>query len=447
MSQPSPLWLILLASGFFSATNPARLTVSPSRSQMFEGQSLSLSCEEDHGSAGWTLRRNTTRETRAVCEDWAVTAGSFCNLSGILPSDSGVYWCESSSGAASNSVNLAVTNGSVILQSPVLPVTEGHDVTLSCQLKKRSNLSADFYKDGSFIRTEPAGHMTLHHVSRSDEGLYRCNISGHGESEPSWISVSEKPSTHDVPYMIPSLTCVGAVVLLLVLVLMIRGCVCRKPEVTAENTTTWKKEADSAPAAIYSSMRRAADIDEPNTTTVLGKTLEKLEAQINKLEQQLKDQGEKLENQTAEIERLKKNEEVKRVALSAALTVKETSIFGPYNTLTHAVFKNVLTNVGNAYNGETGFFTAPVKGAYHFEVHILSPVGSGYTAGAALMKNGQRTFTAYESQTSNYQSSSNGVILVLEVGDRVSVSATPNSKIFDNQNNHSTFSGHLLFTM
>uniref|UniRef100_A0A3Q3A510 Cerebellin 10 n=2 Tax=Kryptolebias marmoratus TaxID=37003 RepID=A0A3Q3A510_KRYMA len=152
-------------------------------------------------------------------------------------------------------------------------------------------------------------------------------------------------------------------------------------------------------------------------------------------------------NQTAEIERLKKNEEVKRVALSAALTVKETSIFGPYNTLTHAVFKNVLTNVGNAYNGETGFFTAPVKGAYHFEVHILSPVGSGYTAGAALMKNGQRTFTAYESQTSNYQSSSNGVILVLEVGDRVSVSATPNSKIFDNQNNHSTFSGHLLFTM
>ncbi|CAK6978871.1 Fc receptor-like protein 5 [Scomber scombrus] len=66
---------------------------------------------------------------------------------------------------------------------------EGDDVSLHCKTKT-SNLPADFYKDGSLIRTEPAGHMTIHHVSKSDEGLYKCNSSSHGESPSSWISVT-----------------------------------------------------------------------------------------------------------------------------------------------------------------------------------------------------------------------------------------------------------------
>ena len=79
----------------------------------------------------------------------------------------------------------------MILQSPVLPVMEGDDVTLTCTTKT-SNLSAAFYKDGSFIRTEPTGHMTIRHVSTSDEGLYKCNIRGHGESQPSWLGMKGK---------------------------------------------------------------------------------------------------------------------------------------------------------------------------------------------------------------------------------------------------------------
>uniref|UniRef100_A0AAX7VIF5 Ig-like domain-containing protein n=1 Tax=Astatotilapia calliptera TaxID=8154 RepID=A0AAX7VIF5_ASTCA len=89
-------------------------------------------------------------------------------------------------------VNLTVTGGSVILQSPVLPVMEGDDVTLLCKTKTTpSNLPAAFYKDGSLIRKQPTGHMTIQHVSRSDEGLYKCDISGHGESPSSWITVTE----------------------------------------------------------------------------------------------------------------------------------------------------------------------------------------------------------------------------------------------------------------
>ncbi|XP_038164129.1 low affinity immunoglobulin gamma Fc region receptor II-like [Cyprinodon tularosa] len=172
-------------------------TVSPSRSQFFPRDSVSLSCEENNSSAGWTVWRNTTRGTRTQCGDgWGKPAGSTCKISSLLTSDSGVYWCSSREGAASSSIQLTVTGGSVILQSPVLPVMEGDDVTLSCLTKTTpSNLPAAFYKDGSLIRTEPKGHMTLHHVTSSDQGLYRCNIRGHGESPSSWISVEEKPTT------------------------------------------------------------------------------------------------------------------------------------------------------------------------------------------------------------------------------------------------------------
>ncbi|XP_050923843.1 Fc receptor-like protein 5 isoform X2 [Lates calcarifer] len=178
----------------------SRLTVSPSRSQFFRGDSVSLSCEEDDSSAGWRLRRNTTRGNRTECVEWGEPAGSSCIISYTFTWDSGVYWCESREGATSNIISITVTGGSVILQSPVLPVMEGHDVTLHCKTKTTpSNLPAAFYKDGSLIRTEPTGHMTIHHVTKSDEGLYKCNISSDGESPPSWITVTGKPTTTNLP--------------------------------------------------------------------------------------------------------------------------------------------------------------------------------------------------------------------------------------------------------
>ncbi|XP_056225901.1 Fc receptor-like protein 5 [Seriola aureovittata] len=185
------LCLLSLTSLLCCTSDSAGLTVSPSSSQLFEGDSVSLSCEEDDSSAGWRLRRNTTRETRTQCgADWGRSAGSSCNISYIDPLDSGVYWCESREGATSNSISITVTGGAVILQSPVLPVMEGHDVTLHCKTKTPpSNLPAAFYKDGSLI-TETTGHMTIHHVDKSDEGLYSCDIRGHGESPRSWITVT-----------------------------------------------------------------------------------------------------------------------------------------------------------------------------------------------------------------------------------------------------------------
>uniref|UniRef100_A0A7N8WR02 Ig-like domain-containing protein n=1 Tax=Mastacembelus armatus TaxID=205130 RepID=A0A7N8WR02_9TELE len=134
--------------------------------------------------------------------DWGTSAGSSCNISYIVPSDSGVYWCESREGATSQSINITVS-GAVILQSPVLPVMEGENITLICRTQTSSDLPADFYKQGSLIIDRPTGHVTILHVSKADEGVYRCNIRGHGESPPSWISVtgqrSQTPHSGQVP--------------------------------------------------------------------------------------------------------------------------------------------------------------------------------------------------------------------------------------------------------
>ncbi|CAI5660332.1 unnamed protein product [Oreochromis niloticus] len=218
MKETSLQCLLILISVLSCTTHQARLTVSPSSSQFFKGDFVSLSCEEDDSSAGWTLRRNTSKRQRTQCGDgWGRWSGSSCDII-VLPQDSGVYWCESREGPISNMVNLTVTGGSVILQSPVLPVMEGDDVTLLCKTKTTpSNLPAAFYKDGSLIRKQPTGHMTIQHVSRSDEGLYKCDISGHGESPSSWITVT-----------VISSVCV--LVLLVLLVLLVRREVQRKTE-------------------------------------------------------------------------------------------------------------------------------------------------------------------------------------------------------------------------
>ena len=83
--------------------------------------------------------------------------------------------------------------GPVILESPVLPVMEGDDVTLSCKnintMTFSSNLTTDFYKNGFLMATSSTGNITIHNISKSDEGFYKCNISGVGQSPDSWLAV------------------------------------------------------------------------------------------------------------------------------------------------------------------------------------------------------------------------------------------------------------------
>lgn len=78
----------------------------------------------------------------------------------------------------------------MILESPALPVMAGDTVVLRCSNKATLlNHTADFYKDGLPIRTGYSEKMIIRSVSKSDEGLYKCSVSGAGESPESRLAV------------------------------------------------------------------------------------------------------------------------------------------------------------------------------------------------------------------------------------------------------------------
>ncbi|KAK1899340.1 Complement C1q tumor necrosis factor-related protein 3 [Dissostichus eleginoides] len=147
------------------------------------------------------------------------------------------------------------------------------------------------------------------------------------------------------------------------------------------------------------------------------------------------------------VEALKRDGEVKQVAFSASLSASDSETVGPFNTHTNLVFSYVFTNIGNAYNPNTGFFIAPVRGAYHFEFYIAAHGDESHGSTVVLFKNAGFICTARAHQLSHFGKSASGATLILEVGDVVFLRLWQNTKIYDDRYHYSTFCGHLLFTV
>ncbi|XP_031135812.1 complement C1q tumor necrosis factor-related protein 3-like [Sander lucioperca] len=147
-----------------------------------------------------------------------------------------------------------------------------------------------------------------------------------------------------------------------------------------------------------------------------------------------------------EVDTLKQQLQVRQVAFSASLlTGGQEGSTGPFTSDTTLIYKHVVTNIGNAYNSNTGVFTAPVKGMYHFEWTVGS-WQDNQESGGWLVKNSEHVFLAFK-KGSGWMTASKAATLSLEVGDVVFVRLMANTLVFDNFNHHNTFSGHLLFPM
>ncbi|XP_026225359.1 low affinity immunoglobulin gamma Fc region receptor II-a-like [Anabas testudineus] len=164
-----------------------RLHVTPNRQQHFEYDPIYFHCDSNDESTQLKATRNTV-EFVPSCNFKRTTSGSTCSIDKMYPGDSGEYWCETKEGERSNTVNITVTGGPVIVESPALPVFEGETVILRCNRKTKSNNLVFFYKDDVAVQIGPE-EMRIKNVSKSTEGLYRCNISDVGTSPGSWLNV------------------------------------------------------------------------------------------------------------------------------------------------------------------------------------------------------------------------------------------------------------------
>ncbi|KAE8293656.1 hypothetical protein D5F01_LYC08768 [Larimichthys crocea] len=123
------------------------------------------------------------------------------------------------------------------------------------------------------------------------------------------------------------------------------------------------------------------------------------------------------ENHVAELER---QQEVRKLAFSVSLL--ESGEGNTEKEDVQLIYRKIFTNVGNHYNPNTGYFTAPVKGIYYFRFtgHIAH---SDASMRMGLFKNSDLIVTSGDRATTSTDpedNASNGVVVQLEVGDVVS---------------------------
>lgn len=140
-------------------------------------------------------------------------------------------------------------------------------------------------------------------------------------------------------------------------------------------------------------------------------------------------------------------EEHPKVAFSAALFPSDAYLEAGEKEL-NVVFSEILTNVGQAYNSITGFFSAPVRGVYYFRFTVLDHLTTRSMNIRMVKNESQQIMRLSEADTDGKGTYlTGGVVLQLEVGDLVNLRLPANQRLYDNANHHSTFTGFLLFPL
>ncbi|KAL6489741.1 hypothetical protein MHYP_G00000860 [Metynnis hypsauchen] len=168
------------------------------------------------------------------------------------------------------------------------------------------------------------------------------------------------------------------------------------------------------------------------------------------LEKQLQKENEALkttvEMMQATLESLQSSKEARQVAFSASLLASGMGHTGPFRTVEAAlIYRKVSANFGNGYNNETGIFTAPLKGVYYFRFYAHCQTGNQMAV--SLYKNDKVQCSVFSERPWTNGNASNGIVLILEEGDRIYTKLWNKSWVYDDHESYTSFGGFLLFPL
>ncbi|ROL43544.1 Cerebellin-4 [Anabarilius grahami] len=164
---------------------------------------------------------------------------------------------------------------------------------------------------------------------------------------------------------------------------------------------------------------------------------------VGATETQLKALETRLANSEARIEEMKK-EYQDRTKVAFSVSLGSNSFFGPVDTDSTLVYKNVFINVGDAYNRDTGIFTAPVQGVYYFS--FFYHCSSSHGTMLDLYRNKKlEVVSAHHKNDGHAENGGSGLTLLLEKGDQVYIVLRKDNWIWDSDiYNVAVFSGFLI---
>ncbi|XP_034406387.1 complement C1q-like protein 2 [Cyclopterus lumpus] len=194
------------------------------------------------------------------------------------------------------------------------------------------------------------------------------------------------------------------------------------------------------PADIWAEVRALRDM-----VVVLRVHLELLQRDHSDLQTRLRSSESELLVIKSRMDQLEReNAEKPKVAFYTALT--DAGYVGPNSADITLKYSKVFTNIGNAYSPATGFFTAPVKGVYYLQFTVCA----NHTGlmGVYVYKNNQKIMYNVEwKEDQLYKYFTNSVVLELMAGDAIHLVLPSTYSLYDDSNNHNTFSGTLLFPL
>ncbi|MGH0143398.1 UNVERIFIED_CONTAM: hypothetical protein FKN15_000265, partial [Acipenser sinensis] len=163
----------------------AVLTLTPDWTILFPGEKVTLQCLIEGSPAAGLYKQYRAGEEEQGQELQCRSKGTSCTFQKAEESHAGLYWCEDEEGQErSKSVDLKVSNASVILQTPPQPLTEGDKLTLLCRAQDTKidpkRITFEYYKNNETLEFQPSTGVTIPAVMKKDAGLYKCFVYSRG---------------------------------------------------------------------------------------------------------------------------------------------------------------------------------------------------------------------------------------------------------------------------